>query len=196
MDWETIQKNVRSILCCHLETEFERCNMDPNLKKLYQLAQVTIECLLQLQFKMSHELELCQEKLQTKKSVSQIPLLMSSTSASFYSRFSAVWLRAKKSVKSNSRSLRRKTRNLQLSRNTTGYEYVLDISAYLHAIYLPSINSAQTVQKHFWTVITFWVTGKEGILKCCCEHQFRTNHLVRLCMLTKLSACRSVLTLL
>lgn len=71
VSWETIEKNVRNILCCHLETEFEHCNVDPNLKKLYQLAQVTIECLIQLQFKTSHELELCQEKLQAKKMVSQ-----------------------------------------------------------------------------------------------------------------------------
>lgn len=68
-DWNIIEKNLCNILCCHLESEFKQSDLDPNVCKLFQLAQVSIEYLLQMRQQILAELQNCQEKMQANQSV-------------------------------------------------------------------------------------------------------------------------------
>ena len=63
-DWNAIEKNLCNILCCHLESEFNQSNLDPNLCKLFQLAQISIDYLLQVRQQIFNELQTCKEKMQ------------------------------------------------------------------------------------------------------------------------------------
>ena len=62
-DWSVIEKNLCNILCCHLESEFKQSDLDPNLCKLFQLAQISIDYLLQIRQQILTELQNCQEKV-------------------------------------------------------------------------------------------------------------------------------------
>ncbi|XP_057371850.2 cilium assembly protein DZIP1L-like [Daphnia carinata] len=64
-DWDIIEKNLCNILCCHLESEFKQSDLDPNVCKLFQLAQISIEYLLQIRQQILTELQKCEEKMQT-----------------------------------------------------------------------------------------------------------------------------------
>lgn len=68
-DWHVIEENLSNILCCHLESEFNRSNLDPNLCKLFQLAQISIDYLLQIRQQTLKELKACQDQVQDSKSV-------------------------------------------------------------------------------------------------------------------------------
>ena len=61
-DAELIEKNFRNVLCCNLESEFDLKNMDTNLCKLFQLAQISIAYLLQMRQVAVEELKMCKEK--------------------------------------------------------------------------------------------------------------------------------------
>ncbi|KAI9561289.1 hypothetical protein GHT06_012245 [Daphnia sinensis] len=63
-DWDVIEKNFCNILCCHLESEFKQSDLDPNVCKLFQLAQISIEYLLQIRQQLLTELQKCEEKMQ------------------------------------------------------------------------------------------------------------------------------------
>ena len=68
-DWEVIEKNLSNILCCHLESEFSLSNLDPNLCKLFCLAQIGIDYLLQCRHRISNELKIHQDQLETNQNV-------------------------------------------------------------------------------------------------------------------------------
>lgn len=68
-DWDIIEKNLCNILCCHLESEFKQSDLDPNVCKLFQLAQISIEYLLQIRQQILTELQKWEEKMQTSQLV-------------------------------------------------------------------------------------------------------------------------------
>ena len=62
-DYEIIENNIGNILCCHVESEFDNKQIDANLVKLFKLAQISIDYLLEMRRHTIVELELCREKL-------------------------------------------------------------------------------------------------------------------------------------
>lgn len=68
-DWSVIEKNLCNILCCHLESEFNQSSLDPNLCKLFQLAQISIDYLLQIRQQILSELKISQAKVQESNKV-------------------------------------------------------------------------------------------------------------------------------
>ena len=47
-DWRVIEDNISNVLCCHIESEFERKSLDANLVKMFQLAQIVVEYLIHI----------------------------------------------------------------------------------------------------------------------------------------------------
>ncbi len=69
-DCEIIEKNIKNILCCHIESEFDQKNMDVNLVvKLFKLAQISIEYLLHIRQQIMTDLKSDRDKLNANISV-------------------------------------------------------------------------------------------------------------------------------
>ena len=75
-DCEIIEKNIKNILCCHIESEFDQRNMDVNLVvKLFKLAQISIEYLLHIRQQVMTDLKSDRDKLNANISVKKkLPL--------------------------------------------------------------------------------------------------------------------------
>jgi hypothetical protein len=72
-DCEVIEKNIKNILCCHIESEFDQRNMDVNLVvKLFKLAQISIEYLLHIRQQVMTDLKSDRDKLNANISVRKI----------------------------------------------------------------------------------------------------------------------------
>ena len=72
-DCEIIEKNMKNILCCHIESEFDQRNMDVNLVvKLFKLAQISIEYLLHIRQQVMTDLKSDRDKLNANISVKKI----------------------------------------------------------------------------------------------------------------------------
>ena len=72
-DCEIIEKNIKNILCCHIESEFDQRNMDVNLVvKLFKLAQISIEYLLHIRQQVMTDLKSDRDKLNANISVKKI----------------------------------------------------------------------------------------------------------------------------
>lgn len=120
-DWDIIEKNLCNILCCHLESEFKQSDLDPNVCKLFQLAQISIEYLLQIRQQILTELQKWEEKMQTSQLVIKHKLNSFFYFYCFFiyclhGRFLVKRLKPKSKLKRNLKSLKRKVKN-QLIRN-------------------------------------------------------------------------------
>ena len=74
-DCEIIEKNMKNILCCHIESEFDQRNMDVNLVvKLFKLAQISIEYLLHIRQQVMTDLKSDRDKLNANISVKKLRL--------------------------------------------------------------------------------------------------------------------------
>ena len=74
-DCEIIEKNIKNILCCHIESEFDQRNMDVNLVvKLFKLAQISIEYLLHIRQQVMTDLKSDRDKLNANISVKKLRL--------------------------------------------------------------------------------------------------------------------------
>jgi Iguana/Dzip1-like DAZ-interacting protein N-terminal len=72
-DCEIIEKNIKNILCCHIESEFDQKNMDVNLVvKLFKLAQISIEYLLHIRQQVMTDLKSDRDKLNANISVKKL----------------------------------------------------------------------------------------------------------------------------
>lgn len=79
---EMIERNLGNILCCHLESEFDPSALDPNLAKLFRLAQLAVEYLLRLRQQALSELKTCREQLAAKEEVRTTSLIESNLTMS------------------------------------------------------------------------------------------------------------------
>ena len=71
-DCDAIEKNIRNILSCRIESEFDRQHVNVDLVvKLFQMAQISIEYLVQTRHRAIVELRLCRETVDTKVLVRQ-----------------------------------------------------------------------------------------------------------------------------
>ena len=46
VDLDLLQENIKNVVCCSLEKEFDAEDLNPNVSKLFRLAQLIIEYLL------------------------------------------------------------------------------------------------------------------------------------------------------